>query len=170
MLYIPPHIPPAHAVVTSQQLWAAHLNHFLRRTRDASAQAFPPSPLDLPHTGQNQCSQRGTAPRHWLCTQGDHCSLSQLSPEAAPGPWWQRSAPSPSSVGQELPSAGPQGMLRPRRGARIPAQLPAPCGNRCGSLVVLIGTQSSQGWLCEAEWRICPKKFTWEMKSPFLFG
>lgn len=88
----------------------------------------------------------------------------------APGPWWQHSAPSPFAMGQEFPSAGPRGVLRPCRGAWIPAQLPAPCGNRCVSVVLVIWTQFSQGWLYEAEQRIRPKKFTWEMKSPFLFG
>jgi len=73
-------------------------------------------------------------------------------------------------MGQELQFTGPRGVLRARRGARIPTQLPAPRGNPCGSVVVGIWAQSSQAWLCEAEQGIHPENFTWEMKSPFLFG
>lgn len=133
LTYVVTHVP-MHSIAHTPCTRAGHIPAALSSppgqlpssTGDASAQIFSPSPLDLPRAGQNQCSQWDTAPQHWLCTPGDHCSLWWLLPPAAPGPRWRRSALSPLAMGQELPSARPSGCAPTPPRARISAQLPAP--------------------------------------------
>lgn len=110
LTYVVTHVP-MHSIAHTPCTRAGHIPAALSSppgqlpssTGDASAQIFSPSPLDLPRAGQNQCSQWDTAPQHWLCTPGDHCSLWWLLPPAAPGPRWPTFSPVATCHGPGAP-------------------------------------------------------------------